>query len=245
MEPNYSRHALICTSCWSITRGVTLAFQSPSVCFEICDNQSRLPFVTACSVWYAGKKAWPIAMEEFPCFQLKNLLLCSLTSLHTNDNNCVREYTCVFVPACVYVCVPSMSRHLQLMNVFMCVWQHLVAAQSQREIKQSVNYLERAPVAVTEKRRPNIQDQILFSVCHIMRQLHQAQTTHRMVKHRALVRRYIETAPWLEHGAHKGALSTGHVSVPALCCLRVKQGNSETSSCVCVALPAGHHYVQY
>lgn len=178
MEPNYSRHALICTSCWSITRGVTLAFQSPSVCFEICDNQSQLPFVTACSVWYAGKKAWPIAMEEFPCFQLKNLLLCSLTSLHTNDNNCVREYTCVFVPACVYVCVPSMSRHLQLMNVFMCVWQHLVAAQSQREIKQSVNYLERAPVAVTEKRRPNIQDQILFSVCHIMRQLHQAQTTH-------------------------------------------------------------------
>lgn len=72
MEPNYSRHALICASCRSITRGVTLAFQSPSVCFEICDNQSRLPFVTACSVWCRGKKAWPIAMEEFPCFWLKN-----------------------------------------------------------------------------------------------------------------------------------------------------------------------------
>lgn len=87
---------------------------------------------------------------------------------------------CVSIRVCLcpHVCVPSMSRHLQLMNVFMCVWQHLVAAQSQREIKQSVNYLERAPVAVTEKRRPNIQDQILFSVCHIMRQLHQAQTTH-------------------------------------------------------------------
>lgn len=47
MEPNYSRRALIQAFCRSITRGVTLAFQSPSICFEICDNQSRLPFVTA------------------------------------------------------------------------------------------------------------------------------------------------------------------------------------------------------
>lgn len=245
MEPNYSRHALICTSCWSITRGVTLAFQSPSVCFEICDNQSRLPFVTACSVWYAGKKAWPIAMEEFPCFQLKNLLLCSLTSLHTNDNNCVREYTCVFVPACVYVCVPSMSRHLQLMNVFMCVWQHLVAAQSEGD--QTVSQLpwEGSSGCDREEEAKYPGSNTLLCLSHNEAASPGSNNTHKMVKHRALVRRYIETAPWLEHGAHKEALSTGHVSVPALCCLRVKQGNSETLSCVCVALPVGHHYVQY
>lgn len=77
MEPNYSRHALIWAFCRSITRGVTLAFQSPNFCFEICDNQSRLPFVTACCVWCGGKKAWPIAMEEFPCFLFNSSKLSS------------------------------------------------------------------------------------------------------------------------------------------------------------------------
>lgn len=101
MEPNYSRHALIQAFCWSITRGVTLAFQSPSVCFEICDNHSRLPFVTACSVWCGGEKSMAHSyggVSLFPFKQLKTLLPCSPTSLHTNDNNCA----CVRVPVCVF-----------------------------------------------------------------------------------------------------------------------------------------------
>lgn len=85
MEPNYSRHALIQAFCRSITRGVTLAFQSPSICFEICDNQSRLPFVTACSVWWGGVGGGDMALSYegvslFPFAQLKTLLPCSLNS---------------------------------------------------------------------------------------------------------------------------------------------------------------------
>lgn len=97
MEPNYSRHALIQAFCWSITRGVTLAFHSPSVCFEICDNHSRLPFVTACSVWCGGEKSMAHSyggVSLFPFKQLNTLLPCSPTSLHTNDNNCA--CVCVF-----------------------------------------------------------------------------------------------------------------------------------------------------
>ena len=97
MEPNYSRHALIQAFCQSITRGVTLAFQSPSICFEICDNQSRLPFVTACSIWYGGKKAWPIAIEEFPCFLLNSSKLSSSVLLPhcTQMITTMRVYVCV------------------------------------------------------------------------------------------------------------------------------------------------------
>lgn len=97
MEPNYSRHALIRAFCRSITRGVTLAFQSPSVCFEICDNQSRLPFVTACCVWCGGKKAWPIAMEEFPCFLFNSSKLSSPVPL----THCTQMITTVCVDVCV------------------------------------------------------------------------------------------------------------------------------------------------
>lgn len=57
------------------------------------------------------------------------------------------------------------------LRVGVCVCECLVAAQSHREIKQSVNYLERAPVAVTERRRLNIWDQILSSPCHIISSL--------------------------------------------------------------------------
>jgi len=76
MEPNYSRRSLILAFCRSITRGVALAFQSPSACFEICDNQSRLAFVTACGVWCEGKKA-DSDVEEFPCFLFNSSKLSS------------------------------------------------------------------------------------------------------------------------------------------------------------------------
>lgn len=89
MEPNYSRHALIQAFCLSITRGVTLAFQSPSICFEICDNQSRLPFVTTCSVWCGGEESMAHSYGGVSFPQLKTLLLCSLSSPHINDNNSV------------------------------------------------------------------------------------------------------------------------------------------------------------
>lgn len=136
MEPNYSRHALIRAFCRSITRGVTLAFQSPSVCFEICDNQSRLPFVTACSVWCGGKKAWPIAMEEFPCFLFNSSKLSSLVPLP----HCTQMITtvCVDVSMCVCVCVSVRARvcmlllncsaflggRVQWVCSYMCEWMY-------------------------------------------------------------------------------------------------------------------------
>lgn len=98
MEPNYSRHALIRAFCLSITRGVTLAFQSSNVCFEICDNQRRLTFVTACGVWCGGKKAWPIATEEFPCFLFNSSKLSSSVPLphcaQMITSACVRGHVC-------------------------------------------------------------------------------------------------------------------------------------------------------
>lgn len=132
MEPNYSRHALIRASWRSFTRGVTFAFQSPSVCFEICDNHSRLPFVTACSVWCRGKKAWPIAMQEFPCFQLKTVPLFLYFTEHKWYKN---KNVCVFGAAdyenmceCINLWVDT-----QMIKVFVCVivlWQHRVRERS-------------------------------------------------------------------------------------------------------------------
>lgn len=101
----------------------------------------------------------------FPFAQLKTLLPCSL-----NSQMCVC-FVRAYCGLCASMrdCVPSTSRHLCVHAcACVCVCRRLVPARSQ--IKQSVNYLERAPVAVTEWRRLNIQDQILFSACHIMRQ---------------------------------------------------------------------------
>lgn len=169
MEPNYSWCALIRASCQSITRGVTFAFQSPSVCFEICDNHSRFPFATARIVWFIGKKAWPIAMQEFPCFQFRTLLLCSFTSLHTSDNNsgCV----CVLERATVEIRTSVRRVREDSWITSVCI-----TILHQSGVDQTVNYFERAPEAVTERRRLNIQDQMLSSNCHIMRQSQEMHT---------------------------------------------------------------------
>lgn len=130
MEPNYSRRALICSSCWSITRGVTLAFRSPSVCFEICDNHSRLPFVTACSIWSRGKKAWPLAMQEFSCFQLKTLLLCSFY---------FTAHKWSYISVCVWGGVnDSKNMSVQSMCLCMCVIIILYGRVRGRSSSQSI-----------------------------------------------------------------------------------------------------------
>lgn len=240
MEPNYSRHALIWAFCLSITRGVTLAFQSSNVCFEICDNQSRLPFVTACSVWCGGKKAWPIAMEEFPCFLFNSSKLSSSVPLpHCTQmitTACVRGHVCwiawcfggrcsryvlrVWANVCVSVCHRWVDKQVQVMSVCVCECRCLVAAESQREIKQSVSYFERTPVGVTERGRLNIWDQIVFSACHIMRQLHQAQTKHTEwsnTGHRLGSGLKLCHDARKEHSVHHRACF-----YPALCCTTVK-----------------------
>lgn len=145
MEPNYSRHALIQAFCRSITRGVTLAFQSPSICFEICDNQSRLPFVTACSVWWRGKKAWPSAMEEFPCFLLRSSKLSSPVPL---THKCVcalseRTVGCVLVCVTVYhprvdTCVCTRARACVFVAV---LYQRRVRSNSQSITLRGLQWL--------------------------------------------------------------------------------------------------------
>lgn len=104
----------------------------------------------------------------FPFAQLKTLLPCSL-----NSQMCVCLVGGYCVPVCVTVCDPCVDTSACTRA---CVF--VVVLYQQSQIKQSVNYLERAPVAVTEWRRLNIQDQILFSACHIMRQPHQASPAH-------------------------------------------------------------------
>lgn len=109
--------------------------------------------------------------------------------------------------------------------------QCLVAVWSRREIKQSVNYLERAPVAVTERRRLNIQDQMLCSARHIMRQPHQAQTTHVKWSNTG---RGLVAAPKLchdlskEHGFHHRPCSSTYSL------LHYSETSSWSSVCACV-----------
>lgn len=222
MEPNYSRHALIRAFCRSITRGVTLAFQSPSVCFEICDNQSRLPFVTACSVWCGGKKAWPIAMEEFPCFLFNSSKLSSSVPLP----HCTQMITtvCMSGGACwiVWCFSGGYSRYVLHVWVKVCVWvsaihEYMLASDKsvcvcmcvsctsvESEGDQTVSQLPwEGSSGCDREEEAKYPGSNTLCLSHNEAASPGSDNTHRMVKYRAQVRRWTETLPWPEQRAPK------------------------------------------
>lgn len=90
----------------------------------------------------------------------------------------VQQVCAARVSECMRKCLPSMSRQASASDECLRVCMSVSCSSIESEGDQTVSYFERAPVGVTERGRLNIWDQILFSACHIMRQLHQAQTKH-------------------------------------------------------------------